>query len=355
MGKDYAPSLRSVKILEAAVDTHHLSALVAHDLSGLGCMTCLDTSFRPTISSAGLLVCEIYQPITMSDPHRLKALKVSRSLVSALMSLYDVPHPHRPRQIIRGYDRPHAVRTAKMCVTVADRLGHPRDRIRRYHVACLLHDLGRAGLDRQLFGTIWSWAKQRGIPTRPREWRALHPRTTYGRETEAFVSLYRRDLISSGVSMDTWAVEQIEMRLGYARRLARRLRAVKPKLKTLGIEWQSWMHQVMLYYYYPERLAQAKAWVRQLAEILVACEQFEAYSNQRRGRDYYARNKESLSEAFAYLDKLGQEGILSSQVLLAVRALTAEGVFDSILEDARGEPLTPSDRRYLRGLASRRL
>ena len=266
------------------------------------------------------------------------------------MTLYDYPHPHRPGRTIRGYDRPHAVRTAKMCVTVADRLGHPRDRVRLYHVACLLHDLGRAGLDRQLFGTIWSWAKQRGIPTRPREWRALHPRTMYGRETEAFVSLYRQDLITSGVAMDSWAVEQIEMRLGYARRLARRLRAVKPTLKTLGVEWTPWMQQVMLYYYYPERLAKAKAWVRQLAEILVACEQFEAYSNQRRGRDYYARKKESLSDAFAYLDKLGQEGILSDQVLSAVRLLTAEGAFDPILEEARGEPLTRSDRRYLRSL-----
>lgn len=288
--------------------------------------------------------------MAQSDSRRRKLLEVSRPLEKALMTLYDYPHPHRPGRTIRGYDRPHAVRTAKMCVTVADRLGHPRDRVRLYHVACLLHDLGRAGLDRQLFGTIWSWAKQRGIPTRPREWRALHPRTMYGRETEAFVSLYRQDLITSGVVMDSWAVEQIEMRLGYARRLARRLRVVKPTLKTLGVEWTPWMQQVMLYYYYPERLAKAKAWVRQLAEILVACEQFEAYSNQRRGRDYYARKRESLSDAFAYLDKLGQEGILSDQVLSAVRLLTAEGAFDPILEEARGEPLTRSDRRYLRSL-----
>ena len=82
-------------------------------------------------------------------------------------------------------------------------------------------------------------------------------------------------------------------------------------------------------------------------------QQFEAYSNQRRGRDYYARNKESLPEAFAYLDKLGQEGILSSEVLSAVRALTAEGVFDPILEEARGEPLARSERRYLRSLTGR--
>ena len=293
--------------------------------------------------------------MALSDSHRLEPLAVSRSLTKTLMKLYDYPHPRRPGRTIRGYDRPHAVRTAKMCVTVADRLGHPRNRVRLYHVACLLHDLGRAGLDRQLVGAIWSWANERGIPTRPREWRAVHPRTAYGRETEAFVSLYRQDLLASGVPMDKWAVEQVEMRLGYARRLARRLRVVKPTLKVLGVEWKPWMQQVMLYYYYPERLAKAKAWVRQLAEILVACEQFEAYSNQRRGRDYYARNKESLSEAFTYLDKLRQEGILSSQVLNAVRVLTAEGAFDPILEEARGKPLTRSDRRYLRSLTSRRI
>jgi hypothetical protein len=148
--------------------------------------------------------------------------------------------------------------------------------------------------------------------------------------------------------MDGWAVEQIEMRLGYARRLVRRLRAVRPTLKTLGVGWKPWMQQVMLYYYYPERLAKAKTWVRQLAEILVACEQFEAYSNRRRGQDYYARKKESLPEAFTYLGKLEQEGILSSKVLNVVRVLSAEGVFDTILEEARGEPLTRFDRRYLR-------
>jgi hypothetical protein len=271
------------------------------------------------------------------------------------MKLYDYPHPHHPERTIRGYDRPHAVRTARMCVAVADRLGHPQDRMQLYHVACLLHDLGRAGLDRPLFGTIWSWARCRGIPTRPREWRAIHPKTPYGRETEAFVSLYRRDLESSGVPMDAWAVEQIEMRLGYARRLLRRLREVRPRLKALGVEWKPWMQQVMLYYYYPERLAKAKTWVKQLAEILVACEQFEAYSNRRRGQDYYARKKESLPEAFAYLGKLEQEGILSSKVLNVVRVLSAEGVFDTVLKQARGEPLTGSERRYLRNLIGERV
>lgn len=256
--------------------------------------------------------------------------------------------------MIRGYDRPHAVRTARMCAAVAARLGHTPERVRSYQIACLLHDLGRAGLDRRLFGTIWSWAKERGIPTRPREWRAIHPETRYGRETEAFLARYRRDLEADGITMDGWAKEQVEMRLGYGRRLARRLRAVQPRIRKMGIAWQPWMHRVMLYYYYPERLATAKPWVKQLAEVLVACEQFEAYSNQRRGRDYYVRKKETLAEAFAYLDKLYREGILSREVLTALRAVAGEGQFDGILAQARGRALTVAERRYLRAMTGSR-
>ena len=86
----------------------------------------------------------------------------------------------------------------------------------------------------------------------------------------------------------------------------------------------------VLYYYYPEKLAGVKPWVKQLAEILVACEQFEAYSNQRRGRDYYVRKKETILEAFAYLEKLEQEGILSRDVMKALKRLAAKGEFDGI-------------------------
>src|SRR5688572_20848621 len=202
-------------------------------------------------------------------------LLVSRSLVSRLMRLYDVSHPLHKRRVIRGYDRAHAVRTARMCAAVASALGHGTERVRQYQIACLLHDLGRAGLDRRLFGKIWSWAKERGIPTRPREWRAIHPETAYGRETEAFLRCYRHDLEADGITMTAWAKEQVEMRLGYSRRLVRRLRTVRPAIRKMGVTWAPWMQQVMLYYYYPEKLASAKPWIRQLAEILVACEQFE--------------------------------------------------------------------------------
>jgi hypothetical protein len=279
-------------------------------------------------------------------------LVIPRPLASRLMRLYDYPHPLKPGVVIRGYDRPHAVRTARMCAAVAASLGHPAERVRSYQIACLLHDLGRAGLDRRLFGKIWSWAKQHHIPTRPREWRALHPGTKYGRETEAFLSLYRRELETAGITMDRWAAEQVEMRLGYARRLARRLRTVRPAMNEWGIAWAPWMQLVMLYYYYPERLTTAEPWVKQLAEILVACEQFEAYSNRQRGRDYYVRDKETLAEAFAYLGALSGEGILSEEVVQALRRLAGEGMFDSILEEARGCPLSKTERQYLRGLVS---
>ena len=275
-------------------------------------------------------------------------LLVPRILVSQLLHLYDYPDPRRPGRLIKGYDCPHALRTARMCAAVAQRMGHPPARVKQYQIACMLHDLGRAGLDRRLFGRIWSWARAQGIPTRPREWRALHPETRYGRETEAFVSRYRSAMEAAGIELNPWACEQVEMRLGYARRLAARLRTVKPRLRELSVTWSPWMSRIMLYYYYPEKLKGAQPWVRELAEILVACEQFEAYSNQRRGRDYYVRKREDVSEAFAYLDALQGEGIISRPVVQALRALAAEGVFDRVLEEARGRSLSTRERTFLR-------
>src|SRR6059058_2709558 len=276
---------------------------------------------------------------------------VPSALAQKLLAFYNYPDPRRRGRTIRGYDRPHALRTARMCATVARRLGHPDASLYSYQIACLLHDLGRAGLDQKLFGTIWSWARRQGIPSRPREWRAVHPQTRYGRETEAFLARYHDELAQLRIPIDPWTREQVEMRLGYARRLARQLRAVKPKLTALGVKWRPWMQRVMLYYYYPEKLKTAPAWVRELGEVLVACEQFEAYSNRERGRDYYTRSKEVFSDAFGYLEKLRLEGILSDEVVRAVRELVAEGAFDRLLEQARGRSLSRAEIRYLRNAA----
>lgn len=276
-------------------------------------------------------------------------LLVSRSLATALLRLYDYPDPRRPGRVIRGYDRPHALRTSRMCAALARRLGHPTTRVATFQVACLLHDLARSGLDRGLFGKIWTWARSQGIPTRPREWRAVHPETSKGGETDAFLARYAVELQKAGIPVDDWSREQVEMRLGSARRLERRLREVKPRLAELGVRWAPWMTQVMLYYYYPEKLKGAPGWVRQLAEVLVACEQLEAYNNRQRGRDYYARRRETLAEAFAYLEKLQLEGILSATVVAALHDLAAEGAFDRILAEARGGALAPRELRFLRG------
>ena len=289
----------------------------------------------------------VEEPTMHDAPTQHAPLLVPRALVSQLMRLYDFAHPLRRGRLIRGYDRAHAIRTARMCAAVASALGHQPDRVRQYQIACLLHDLGRAGLDRPLFGKIWSWAKAHGIPTRPREWRAIHPETTYGRETEAFIARYGQALAADGILITPWAKEQIEMRLGYARRLARRLRVVRSSIARMGVRWESWMQAVMLYYYYPEKLARARPWVKELAEVLVACEQFEAYSNQQRGRDYYARKKETIAEAFAYLEKLEREGILSARVMKTLKRLAASGRFDSIIAAARGSRLTTRERRFL--------
>jgi hypothetical protein len=277
-------------------------------------------------------------------------LWLPESTVNTLLEHYDYPHPEKPGEIIKGYDKEHALRTAKMCAAVAQYLGHDQDIIRNYQTACLLHDLGRAGLDQELFGEIWTWARQQNIPTRPAEWRACHPTTPYGEETEAFLAMYQSQLQQLGINMNNWAKEQVEMRLGYARRFRRILGQIMPQLEQEGIEWFAWMEQIISYYYYPEQLDDAPDWVHELGEILTACEQLEAYSNRTRGNDYYDRDNENFIDAFNYLDSLKEKGQISEKVLKAVRALTAEGIFDNILTEARGTKLSDKESAILRSL-----
>jgi hypothetical protein len=270
--------------------------------------------------------------------------------VASLLKFYDQPHPLHPHRIIPGYDKSHALRTARMCVVVAAALGHPFSRLRQFEAACLLHDMGRAGLDPNLFGKIWSWAREQGIPTRPLEWRSLHPQTPYGQETQAFIRQYGNALKECGLPLTPQVKDHIDMRLGFARRLYKHLRPVKSAIPALGIPWTPWMGKIMLYYYYPEKLNGAAFWIHQLAEILVACEQLEAYSNQRRGKDYYARSEESFKTAFAFLRQLTTRQIVGHQVFDMICRLTREGRFTSILRQARGGRLSPADQQFLRTL-----
>lgn len=272
---------------------------------------------------------------------------LTRTQVVSLLKWYDQPHPTRPDRTIPGYDKAHALRTARMCVTVAAALGHPLSRLRQFEAACLLHDMGRAGLDPVLFGRIWSWAKEQKIPTRPREWRTRYPQTPYGRESQGFITQYGAALEARGLTLTPAVKDHIEMRLGFARRLNKYLRPVKTAIDAVDIAWAPWMERIMLYYYYPEKLERAAAWTHQLAEILVACEQLEAYSNHRRGKDYYARAEESFAAAFAYLRQLTSKRIVSQPVLDLICRLTREGRFTTILRQARGGALSVADQKFL--------
>jgi hypothetical protein len=272
---------------------------------------------------------------------------LTRLQVSSLLRLYDVPHPHNPQKTLPGYDKAHAHRTARMCVPVAETLGHQLPRLKQFEAACLLHDMGRAGLDSKLFGTIWSWATQQGIPTRPREWRAKHPQTPYGQESQAFITRYKSALLEQGLKLTPTVKDHIEMRLGFASRLKKCLRPVKTTMQNLGLEWAPWMERIMLYYYYPEKLDTAPTWTHQLGEILVACEQLEAYSNHRRGQDYYARSEESFQAALAYLRQLTKQKIISREVFDTICRLTREGCFTKTLRQARGGTLSTTEQRYL--------
>ena len=277
---------------------------------------------------------------------------LTRFQVSFLLKLYDVPHPDNLQKLLPGYDKAHAHRTARLCVPVAVELGHPLPRLKQFEVACLLHDMGRAGLDSKLFGKIWSWAKQEGIPTRPHEWRAKYPETPYGQEAQAFIKRYKRELQSQGLQLTPLVKDHIAMRLGFARRLKKCLRPVKTTLHTVGIKWAPWMERIMLYYYYPEKLDNAPDWTHQLGEILVACEQLEAYSNHRRGKDYYARSEESFQTAFNYLRQLTHQKIVSHEVFHTICRLTREGYFTTILRQARGGKLSRTEQRFLTSVAA---
>ena len=92
----------------------------------------------------------------------------------------------------------------------------------------------------------------------------------------------------------------------------------------------------------------APGWMREFGEILVACEQLEAYSNRTRGKDYYNRGNESFLEAFDYLENLKNEGRISGKVLSALHDLIAKGFFDDILREARNGYISEEELRFLR-------
>lgn len=262
---------------------------------------------------------------------------------AGLLALYDTPEGP-------GYDRDHARRTAQVAIAVARRLGFAGAVLDQFEAACLLHDVARVGLDRELFGHIWTLAKQEGLPTRPKELRdryGLQP----GQEMPYLMQRLTPRLAQAGIPLDARTREQVRMRLDVKRRQGEMLARFAPRLRALRVTLEPWMELVTLYYYYPEELARSEPWVCSLGATLVACEQFEAYNNRERGRDYYARTGESLAETFAYLRELTVQSVIGPEHFRALAQLTIEGTLDPILRDARGlppeAPLPPADLEFL--------
>ena len=129
-------------------------------------------------------------------------------------------------------------------------------------------------------------------------------------------------------------------------------------LRALGVTVEPWMEQVILYYYYPERMEGAPDDVRLMGMLLVACENFEAYNNVQRARDYYGREHPSLRDAFATIRFFVREGLVTSQVYNALRDCTLDGELDALVRESQDlppdAPLRGDDCRFLRELRHER-
>ena len=66
------------------------------------------------------------------------------------------------------------------------------------------------------------------------------------------------------------------------------------------------------------------------------------------GSEMCIRDRETIIEAFAYLEKLQRDGILGARVMKALKQLAASGCFDGIIAEARGRRITASERQLLR-------
>jgi hypothetical protein len=117
---------------------------------------------------------------------------------------------------------------------------------------------------------------------------------------------------------------------------------------------EPWMEKVILYYYYPHLMEGEESIVRRMGMLLVACENFEAYNNARRGRDYYGRDRETMKDAFTTLESFQQRGLVDADIIASLACVAASGAVDAIVQEARekpsSEPLPEEDKTFLESL-----
>lgn len=253
-----------------------------------------------------------------------------------LLALYDTPDPERPGRVMPGYDRAHAERTADIVLMVAKELGVAAEYLAPLEVAALLHDIGRVGLEPELFGRLFRTAQAAGIPVRLGELRQRYPQVAEPDAPRFFLELARPALEKAGLAVTPKLLEHIDMRMAFRRRVRLKLQELQPRLKEMGVSVQPWMEALMLYYYYPQVMEGQPPDVKLLAEVMVASENFEAYNNAERARDYYEHGAPRLEAAFQSLGRFLQEGLVSQRVYDALAHLTATGKLDDILRRSRG-------------------
>ena len=273
----------------------------------------------------------------------------------ALLALYDAPDPERPGRTIAGYDRDHAERTTRIVMKMARAVGLAPSWHEDLEVTALLHDLGRAGMDPELFGAVFGPAQEKGLPVRVAELRAHYPNVSEEQATRFYLDLIRPLLAERGLEVDDRLIDHVAMRMDFKGRLRRILAEREADLRSLGVSVKPWMERVMLYYYYPGDMEGAPDDVRLMGMLLVACENFEAYNNRRRGSDYYGRTGEQLRAVFTTLDGFEKRDLVSREVLARLLELAAAGELDAIVNEARGlapeRPLSEDDRAFLREAA----
>jgi len=270
---------------------------------------------------------------------------------AALLALYDAPDSAHTGRVLVGYDRDHAERTTRIVLLVARELGLDSSWEHDLEVACLLHDIGRAGIDPALFGKVFTVAAQRGLPVRITELLARYPQISEEGAPAFFWEMAAPAWKQAGIPLDDRLREHIRMRMDFKGRMRDVVAVHASELRSLGITIHPWMEQVILYYYYPHLMDGERDEVRLMGMVLVACENFEAFNNSRRGRDYYGRKQERLQDVFTSLQRFDDEGLVSRDVMAALRRVTVAGKLDGIIRQSRGmspeEPLPPEDREYV--------
>ena len=269
----------------------------------------------------------------------------------ALLALYDSPDPTQPGHMIPGYDRDHARRTTAIVLRAAPDVGIAPEWMERLEVIGLLHDLGRAGMDPELFGRIFGLAQQAGLPVRLAELKERYPDVSEEMAPDLWLDIARPTLESNGVHVTSQLRSHIAMRMDFKGRLREQLERHEATLEFLGVVVEPWMEKVILYYYYPHLIAGEVRAVQRMGMLLVACENFEAFNNARRGRDYYGRDRETMQDVFATLASFQERGLVDADIIHSLACLAASGELDTIVQEARErlpiEPLPDEDKAFL--------